>query len=85
MVRPTGNGLSAVVDYQGRILGRRDYVVDGSGIMTASIPVHGAATVYGRIGDLFAYLCVAGLIGLAAWALVQRRQADARAHGGTLA
>lgn len=61
MLRPTGNGVSAVIDPEGRILDQTDYVSNG-GIMLASLPIVRTATVYSRIGDLFAYLCVAGLI-----------------------
>jgi apolipoprotein N-acyltransferase len=80
LVRPTGNGLSAVVDYQGRILGQHDFSVEGGGIMMASVPVHGVVTIYSRIGDLFAYLCVAGLVLSVGSALVRRRQLLPAAH-----
>jgi apolipoprotein N-acyltransferase len=61
MIRPTGNGVSAVIDPQGRILDQNEYVASG-GIMLASLPIVRTATVYSRIGNLLAYLCAAGLI-----------------------
>jgi apolipoprotein N-acyltransferase len=74
LVRPTGNGLSAVVDYEGRVLGSQDYFTTSSGMMLAAVPLHGVKTVYSQIGDLFAYLCVAGLAVLAGWARLRRPQ-----------
>jgi apolipoprotein N-acyltransferase len=74
MIRPTGNGLSAVVDPQGRVLASQDYFTNSSGIMLARLPTHGVTTVYSRIGDAFAYLCVIGLILLMSQALFHREQ-----------
>jgi apolipoprotein N-acyltransferase len=64
MVKATGIGPSMIADYQGRVLGRQDYG-EGGGIMLASVPTRGAVTIYGRVGDVFAYACLAGLILLA--------------------
>ena len=74
MVRPTGKGISLITDYEGRVLGSQDYFTDKSGIMITTIPTRGVRTIYSRIGDVFAYLCVAGLIVLAGWALIRREQ-----------
>ncbi|MFZ0245420.1 MAG: nitrilase-related carbon-nitrogen hydrolase [Candidatus Binatus sp.] len=71
MVKATGNGPSMITDYQGRILGRQNYG-DGGGVMLATVPTHGVVTIYSRIGDLFAYFCVAGSIFLAIWAFVRK-------------
>lgn len=73
LVRPTGHGISTIVDYQGRILARQDYFTNTSGITLTTVPMHGVTTVYSRIGDLFAYLCVAGLVFLTAWAVSHRK------------
>jgi apolipoprotein N-acyltransferase len=77
MVRPTGNGISAVIDPDGRILAQADYFSNSAGIMVASIPTQGVTTLYSRIGDLFAYLCFAGLVSLAAWAFINRKHSMA--------
>jgi apolipoprotein N-acyltransferase len=75
MIRPTGNGISAVIDNRGRILASQDYSSNSAGLMLAELPVHaGVQTIYSQIGDAFAYLCVAGLVFLTAWALLQRKQ-----------
>ena len=71
MVKATGNGVSIITDYQGRVLGQQNYG-DGGGVMLATIPTHGVVTIYSRIGDTFAYLSAAGLIFLAAWAFVRK-------------
>lgn len=73
LVRPTRMGTSLAVDHQGRLLGyKADYFVGDGQTMVASVPTDGAVTLYGRIGEGFAYLCVAGLAALAGLALVRR-------------
>jgi apolipoprotein N-acyltransferase len=79
MIRPTGNGLSAVIDYRGRVLASADHFSNSSGIMLASLPVQGVKTVYSQIGDVFAYGCVAGLILLLAGTLFRREHAAVEA------
>jgi apolipoprotein N-acyltransferase len=72
LMRATGNGPSLIVDPEGRILASRDDVGSG-GILLARIPTHGDVTIYSRFGDLFVYLCMLGLAGLAGLAYVRRR------------
>ena len=74
MIRPTGNGLSAVIDPLGRVLASQDYSANSNGIMRVSIPTPGVTTLYSRVGDAFAYLCVIGLILLMGQALLRRQQ-----------
>jgi apolipoprotein N-acyltransferase len=74
MIRPTGNGLSAVIDPLGRVLASQDYSADSNGIMLASLPARGVTTIYSQIGDVFTYLCVIGLILLTGQALLRRKQ-----------
>jgi apolipoprotein N-acyltransferase len=75
-----GNGLSAVIDPQGRLLASQDYFANSRGIMLASLPVHRVTTLYSRIGDAFAYLSVLGLILLTGPALLRREQPSAAAQ-----
>jgi apolipoprotein N-acyltransferase len=72
LVRPTGEGVSTITDYEGRLLGSQNYFTTSDGIMITSVPTRGVTTVYSRIGDLFAYLCVAGLVFLTGWAFLRR-------------
>ncbi len=46
----------------------------------ASIPTRGVVTIYSRMGDSFAYLDVAALILLAAWALARKPSVAALAR-----
>lgn len=75
ILRPTGNGFSAMIDPEGRILAITDYFTNSTGILVAGVPVHGIRTIYSQIGDLFAYLSAAGLVILLGWALLHRRPA----------
>jgi apolipoprotein N-acyltransferase len=57
MVRQTGDGISIAVDPYGRVLSRMDHYTSNDHRMTASAPTIGLDTVYGYIGDSFAWLC----------------------------
>src|SRR4030065_1585934 len=56
-------GLSSAVDPLGRTLATMDDALATQKVMVAQIPTAGVATIYSRIGDLFAWLCVAGVLG----------------------
>jgi apolipoprotein N-acyltransferase len=73
LVRPTSHGFSIAADYHARVLGLTNYFTSEDPVMIAYIPIKGVTTVYSRIGDLFAWLCMAGLITVIAWVLVRRR------------
>jgi apolipoprotein N-acyltransferase len=69
LVRAAALGLSSAFDPWGRVLGLADYFAAGDRTMTAQVPIGGVRTLYARTGDLFAWLCVAGLalaVGMAA-------------------
>jgi apolipoprotein N-acyltransferase len=74
LLRPAGTGLSTITDYQGRILASQNFFTSSDGIMMTTVPIRGVTTIYSRIGNLFAYLCVAGLVLLAAWAFFPRKK-----------
>ncbi len=61
-IQATGEGLSMAVDHQGRVLSAMDYRCTTPNIMIADIPIRNVNTLYVKIGDLFGWLCVAGLI-----------------------
>ena len=67
MVRATGEGDLLIVDYEGRILAAQRYG-EGGGVMIADLPTRSVVTIYSRIGNSFAYLCVLALAALAFWA-----------------
>jgi apolipoprotein N-acyltransferase len=60
IVRATSAGVSGVFDAYGRVLASTDHF-SGARTMIAHVPIGHVPTVYSRIGDLFAWLCVAGL------------------------
>ena len=70
LVRATRWGWSAVVDACGRELARLDHFTASERVLIAEVPVAGRRTLYARIGDAWAWLCVAGLVGLIVWATV---------------
>lgn len=61
LVRHTSKGLSLACDYQGRVLASMDHFACDSRDLVAMVPTRGVHTVYSRIGDLFAWMCIAGL------------------------
>ena len=42
--------------------------------MVAYVPMHGVRTIYATIGDLFAWLCIIGLVALTGLAIIQSRK-----------
>ena len=61
LVRQARSGLSMAVDYQGRALAQMDDFGSPDREMTAYVPTRGVRTVYSRIGDAFAWVCLFGL------------------------
>lgn len=61
LVRPAASGISSAVDPWGRVLGVADYFAAGDRTLTVQVPVGRVPTLYARTGDLFAWLCLAGL------------------------
>ncbi len=72
MFRPTQQGVSLAVDHQGRPLGLVDDLWIDPATLVVDVPTRGIPTVYTRIGDTFAYLCVAALAWL--WVTAFRRR-----------
>jgi apolipoprotein N-acyltransferase len=69
MVRATKSGLSGAVDAFGRTLAVTDHFWPGAQIMIAQVPLTRVCTIYTRVGDLFAWLCIASLLIIIAAAL----------------
>jgi apolipoprotein N-acyltransferase len=74
LVRQTSNGLAMAVDYEGRVLASSDYFATGDQVLIASVPIQGIQTIYTIVGDLFAQICVAGLIILMTVSLIRSRK-----------
>ncbi len=63
------------VDYEGQVLAASDYFTTDPEVMVAYVPMQGVHTIYATIGDLFAWLSLAGLVVLIGVALARRRKA----------
>jgi apolipoprotein N-acyltransferase len=74
LVRPTSNGLSLAVDYEGRVVGASDFYSTDQQVVVATLPMHGVHTIYTTIGDLFAWLSIGGLLALIGVVTVQGKR-----------
>ncbi len=74
LVRQASGGLAIAVDYEGRVLAASDYFTTDHQVMVADVPTHGVHTIYATIGDLFAWLCIIGLVALIGLAVLERRK-----------
>ena len=80
LVRQTSHGLAMAVDYEGHVLAASDFFTTDQQVMVAYLPMHGVRTIYAAIGDLFAWLCLLGVVALAGLAIImqsRRRHAAA--------
>lgn len=76
VVRQADNGLSFVVDPYGRTLASVDHWTASERVMVAQVPAQsGVFTIYPYVGDLFAWLAIAGTVAFTIWAVVRGRQA----------
>jgi apolipoprotein N-acyltransferase len=66
VARSARNGLVSAYDRTGRVLVERP-VSDSITVATTILPAAGAATLYGRVGDVFGWLCVGGTVLLWIW------------------
>ena len=73
-VRQASKGLSMAVDYEGHVISSSDYFASDQQVLVANVPVHGVHTIYAMIGDLFAWLCIIGLVALIGLAIIQSRK-----------
>ena len=73
VVRITGSGLSAAYDYQGRTLATMDYFKTTYKVFTSYVPEKGITTIYEKIGDVFAWLSIAGLVAVLVKAIFKRK------------
>jgi apolipoprotein N-acyltransferase len=61
MLRATSSGFSGAVDPWGRVLGVTDHF-SGTRTLVSQIPPGSVHTLYSYIGDLFAWVCIGGLV-----------------------
>jgi apolipoprotein N-acyltransferase len=73
LIRQTSQGLSAAFDYQGRRLAAMDHYQTTDHAMVSQVPTRGVWTIYTRLGDWFAWLCLVGLACLTLLPLRKKR------------
>jgi len=74
-VRRADNGLSIVVDPYGRLVSAMDHFVASERVMVAQVPIQSSVfTIYPYIGDLFAWLAIAGFLAIIAWVVDRGRR-----------
>jgi apolipoprotein N-acyltransferase len=73
LIRQTSQGLSAAFDYQGRRLAAMDHYQTADYAMVSEVPTRGVRTIYSRLGDWFAWVCLAGLASLTVMSLRKKR------------
>ena len=74
-VSQADKGLSVAVDYEGHVLAATDFFTTDPQVMVAYVPMQGVHTIYATIGDLFAWLSIAGLVLLIGFAVARRPKA----------
>src|SRR5262249_59136585 len=72
IVRAAASGISGAFDPWGRVLGFTDFFAPGDRSLTVQLPVGGVRTIYARIGDALAWLCVGALAATLGIALAER-------------
>jgi apolipoprotein N-acyltransferase len=80
LIRQTSQGLSAAFDYQGRRLAAMDHYQTMDYAMVSQVHTRGVRTVYSRLTDWFAWMCMAVLVLLTVQSLHRRRK-DSAVHG----
>lgn len=62
VVRQVHTGWSAAADHQGNLLAAMDHFTTlGDRVMVAQVPRHGVTTLYGKVGNVFAWACLVAL------------------------
>jgi apolipoprotein N-acyltransferase len=74
VARSARNGLVSAYDRTGRVL--VEYPVgDSITVAKATLPADGSSTLYGRVGNVFGWVCLCGSVVLWIWlSLAQRRE-----------
>ncbi len=62
VVRPARHGELLATDSIGGTVARRSYFSTHEPVLVADIPIRGRRTIYTRVGDFFAHLCLVGSI-----------------------
>ncbi len=81
MIRSVNTGVSVAIDSTGRLIGPASAAGDGvaappreAGWLLAELPLDHRSTLYGRLGDAFAWTCLLATAGLWSAAVIARRR-----------
>ena len=77
VVRVANTGISAVIDPTGRV--RTQSELFEQVVLVEDVPVRRFRTIYSRVGNLFAWLCLAVALGAVGYGIRRRRRRDAQA------
>ncbi|MFL7793696.1 MAG: nitrilase-related carbon-nitrogen hydrolase [Anaerolineae bacterium] len=72
VVRQVNEGLSMAIDHRGRVLAYQDFFTTPNRVMIADVPTQGVETVYGALGDWFAYAAMLFAAGVSVWAVKRK-------------
>ncbi|RWM02536.1 MAG: hypothetical protein E5X80_28090 [Mesorhizobium sp.] len=75
MMRPAHHGLVIASDAQGRVVAMKEVAPTGLTMVVTDLSLGPGPTLYTRIGDLFARLCVASTLSIAILSMLKRRRA----------
>jgi apolipoprotein N-acyltransferase len=75
MVRPAHKGLVIASDAQGRVVAIKKDAPTGLTMVVADLPLGPGPTLYTRIGDLFAWLCMALTLAIGILSMLKPRRA----------
>ena len=76
VVRQVNHGQSLAADPYGNLLASASFFAAADKTLVAYLPTRRVPTVYNRIGDAFAYVCVLTLTGLLMYALLYQRKRE---------
>ena len=80
LVRGAGNGLVTASDAEGRIVASKMDTPTSLTMIVADLPLGPGPTLYTRIGNVFAWLCIAFLLWICAYAfLIKKQTTDGKA------
>jgi apolipoprotein N-acyltransferase len=71
MIRVDYNGVSAAFDAYGRVLAMQNTLRGENHTMMVDLPIKGVSTLYNRVGDVFAWLCIAATLALSIIGIVR--------------
>lgn len=69
LVRAASRGLSASFDHKGRLISSQNYFAADDVILYSDVPTRGSRTLYGMVGDAFAWGCILFLVLTSAFVL----------------